>query len=263
MTDPPPPETVLFHGEIRNTFALINLLKALPLKNIATCNFLNEGFTVSVEESHCVKAIAYFKRHMFLKYERKADVDIPPFGVKIATLFDILNLVTPRNNDDTVPCVMEYNGPGSYLELSEELSATEALASSHRATMKSSWLRDALSDSDRSGEFITMSFSPHDPCFCLAGEGTNGSWKMEYPENSESFINFRCDSEITFSYRYTHIMYCSKAMDLSNDVSLAVSQNGILCMLFKLESSSHQDTYVEFTVLPSETITSLGNATEI
>lgn len=43
---------------------------------------------------------------------------------------------------------------------------------------KSSWLKDALSDLDKSCERITMTFSPQDPCFRLTGEGNSGTFQV-------------------------------------------------------------------------------------
>ena len=82
---------------------------------IPTCNIYDEGLTFTVEESHCVKAIAYVKRHMFEKYRKTHD--FPPFGIGLNTLLDSLSLLGPTNTAAADTCKLIYQGPGSHLEL--------------------------------------------------------------------------------------------------------------------------------------------------
>lgn len=61
---------------------------------------------------------------------------------------------------------------------SMELSISDGPTLIDRAIMKSSWLKDALSDLDRTCERVTLTFSPEDPCFVLQGDGANGSFQV-------------------------------------------------------------------------------------
>ncbi|KAI8144695.1 Rad1/Rec1/Rad17 [Fennellomyces sp. T-0311] len=266
--------TNAFVGEVRSIRTVLNLLKAIHIKNIATCTIYDEGITFTVVETHRIKAIAYIRRHMFEAYRKHQDM--PTFSVGLNTLVDSLSLLG-SGSSTADSCKFRYSTDGSHFEIIRDdrendvsmhcrlvtldpdsenldLSLSDDRNLGQRAIMKSSWLKEALSDLDKSCERITMKFSPTDPCFSLSGEGNNGAFEMEYPEHSESFISFQCNERAEFSYHFSHINYCNKALDQSDEVSLRVSRDGVLSMLFRIDES-----HVEFTMLPYDS-TASGDA---
>lgn len=68
---------------------------------------------------------------------------------------------------------------------SMELNINEGPTLIDRAIMKSSWLKDALGDLDKTCERVTMTFSPEDPCFRLQGDGANGSFQVHDPATAK------------------------------------------------------------------------------
>ncbi|KAG2224993.1 hypothetical protein INT45_000114 [Circinella minor] len=265
--------TNVFSGEVNSLRTVLNLLKSIHIKNIATCNIYDEGITFTVVETHRVKAIAYIRRHMFEIYRKQQGQEVPTFGIGLNTLIDSLSLLGPASTPAADTCKIQYPSTGTHLVISRddrendvsthcrlvtlepdsenlELSLNDEPNLSQRAIMKSSWLKEAMSDLDKSCEKINMTFSPTDPCFSLTGEGNNGTFEMEYPEHSESFISFHCNEEATYSYHFSHIVYCNKALDQSDEVSLRVSRDGVLSMLFRI-----QESHVEFTMLPYDSST--------
>ncbi|KAI9499179.1 Rad1/Rec1/Rad17 [Zychaea mexicana] len=257
-----------FSGEVSSVRTVLNLLKSIQIKNIATCNIYDEGITFTCVETHRIKAIAYLRRHMFESYRKQQNQDIPTFGVGLNTLIDCLSLLGPASTPAADTCKFRYSVTGSHLEIirddrennvstncrlvtlepdeeNMELSLNDDRNLSQQLIMKSSWLKEAMSDVDNSCERIIMTFSPTDPCFSLSGEGNIGTFQMEYQEHSEPFISFHCHEEASYSYHASHIAYCNKALDQSDEVSLRVSRDGVLSMLFRI-----QESHVEFTMLP-------------
>ncbi|CAO3681857.1 unnamed protein product [Rhizopus stolonifer] len=115
---------------------------------------------------------------------------------------------------------------------------------------KSDWLSDFLGGLDKSCESIAFSFSPHGTPFTFSAIGPGISSETSYPEHSEPFINFECDRDLSFSYLYSHIILCKKALEHAVEVSIEMSLNGSLCMLFQIESSQGVHDFVEFTFVP-------------
>ncbi|KAI8985938.1 Rad1/Rec1/Rad17 [Pilobolus umbonatus] len=266
-----------FKGEIHNIKPLISLLKAIQIKKLASCSIFAEGLTFTVEESRCVKAVAYVKKHLFTKYYKDPTTENFIFGIPLNTLIDCLGIISPftnnRGNTDDL-CEMNYDGPGSRFRIAFEnkeisqllqfnldtvqpdeentdLSITDEVGTTQKMIIKSSWLKSALNDLDKSCQTISMTFSPNDPSFRITGEGADVICELTYPENSEPFVSFQCNEEATFSYAYSHIMLCRRALDNSFEVSLEVASNGILCMLFQMEGQDDINNFVEYTFLTS------------
>ncbi|CAO3631748.1 unnamed protein product [Cunninghamella echinulata] len=241
------------------------------IKSTATCHIYEEGMTFTVVEHQCLKAVAFVKRLNFERYRKQPDTTVEPFNVNLNTFVDCLSILGPSASGTADTCKIIYRSEGSPLEITREdrelkLSITSKItplevdtdAASitandteviQRAIMKANWLNDALSDLDTSCERVTMVFSNVDPCFKLYGEGGTGIDSMtEYFENTEPIVGFDSTEDGSYSYLYSHIIHCTKALEQAKEVSMKVSSEGILSMLFRLKSND--DAYIEFTVLP-------------
>ncbi|CDH58349.1 cell cycle checkpoint protein rad1-like [Lichtheimia corymbifera JMRC:FSU:9682] len=259
----------LLVGELMSVRSLNNLLRAMNSKNVATCHILDEGITFTVMEGRHVKMVAYLKRNLFDTYRIQAGSDpIQPFGVSIGTMLDCLGILMPAPGETVDACKIRYMEEGQPVEfnredpdhevrcslvtLEPELDDESLTLSSDiqlRAIMRSSALNDALGDLDKSCDRITFKFSPENPQFYLKGESDQGMYEIEYPGSSETFISFQCEGDVMHCYHYSHFMHCKRALEQSDEVSIRVSQDGVLCLLFRLQSSS-RESYVEFTILP-------------
>ncbi|CEI96682.1 hypothetical protein RMCBS344292_10839 [Rhizopus microsporus] len=246
-----------FSGVIRNTKSFLSLIKCINIKNIATCYIYDEGMTLTVEESRCVKATAYFRRHMFQAYSKQANTEIPMFGLPLNALIDCFGLMVPHTSNSKSQvdnCEIRYNGPGSYFVLKRfdrdfgqtihcklkpmepqeedvDTILTGTNTNNQKMILKSDWLKSVFEDLDKSHQRITLNFSPNDPSLTLTAIGPTSKWESSYPQSSEPFINFECDRELTFSYQYDHIKLCKRALEHSIEVSIEVSLNGVLYLL--------------------------------
>ncbi|KAI8336091.1 Rad1/Rec1/Rad17 [Chlamydoabsidia padenii] len=263
-----------FSSNLNTVKLLIGMIKAIQFKPTATCHIHVEGLTFTVTENQCIKAVVYAKRAMFERY-RPGSEDLPAFDIHLGTFVDCLGILCPSGASDE--CRIYYEGAGSPLELKREdgdmrltktckiktmdtepgaleLSINDA-DNEQTVIMKASWLQDALGDLDSTCEKVAIVFSSEDPCFQLFGTGANGTSSVtEYHEDvAEPFIAFECSREGTYRYLYSHISRCSKALDQASDVSLKISTEGVLSLLFKIGSNTNDDSaYVEFTIIPCE-----------
>ncbi|CAO3633097.1 unnamed protein product [Cunninghamella blakesleeana] len=258
-----------FTGDIKSVKLLLSLIKPIQFKTTATCNIYDEGFTFTVVDHQCLKAVAFIKRLDFERY-RKQD-DIEPFNINLNTLVDCLGLLGPSASGTADTCKIRYRGDGSPLEIIREVRESKLSITCkitplevdmdslditinnreiiQRAIMKADSLLDALSALDKGCKRVTMAFSNSDPCFKLYSEGGSESDILtEYFENTEPVIGFDCGEEGSYSYLYSHLIQCIKALEQAKEVSMKISSDGVLSMLFRLKSND--DAYIEFTVLP-------------
>ncbi|ORZ18440.1 Rad1/Rec1/Rad17 [Absidia repens] len=261
-----------FSATLNTIKLLTGMIKAIQFRSTATCSIHEEGLTFTVTESQSIKAIAYAKRSMFERYRRGTDI-VPDFDIHLGAFVDCLGILCPAAALDE--CQIQYEGVGSPLILTrtdseKQLTNTckiqtlepepdiQSLSmydsdTEQTVIMKASWLQDALGDLDSTCDRVSIVFSEQDPCFQLFGTGTNGTSSItEYHEDyAEPFISFDCSREGTYKYLYSHISRCTKALDQASDVSLKISKEGVLHLLFKMGSNANDDAaYVEFTIIP-------------
>ncbi|THU96335.1 Rad1-domain-containing protein [Dendrothele bispora CBS 962.96] len=124
-----------------------------------------------------------------------------------------------------------------------------------RIILKSSWLRDALSELDPSCEKITFIGNPPvvpdsnatakqkmkarlegKPIFRLEATGTFGSTEMDYPDDKEVLESFECVQPVRFSYRLALIARAARALQSSIKTSLRIDNEGLLSLQFLMPS---------------------------
>ncbi|CAO0795025.1 unnamed protein product [Mucor circinelloides] len=282
-------DSVLFYGVIKNVKHVLKLIKALEIKNVVSLYIHDEGFILTVEDQRAVKAMAYFKLHLFHIFNLREGVNVPALGLPVDVLSNGLRIMLPASEIANVLqgandyCEVLYDGTGSYFTLrrlirepnsqqhqtmkcelvpfepeeeSTQLQFEESTTEeSQRMIMKSVWFKDLMNDLDSGYNKVSLTMSPNDPPFRVVAEGTDLLTEADCPQDSEPFINFVCNQELTFSYLYTHIVQCKRALDLSNEVSLEMYNNGALRLFFQIEGPLGKLDTIQFNFLPSTNIT--------
>ncbi|KAF8162854.1 Rad1/Rec1/Rad17 [Crassisporium funariophilum] len=147
--------------------------------------------------------------------------------------------------------------------------------------LKSSWLRDALSELDPSCEKLTfIGYPPPNPqeeptrsnhtagpttarqkqkaskpMLRIQAGGTFGSTEMDYPNDRDVLETFECKKGVSFSYRFGHISRTLRALQSSTKTSLRIDDRGLLSLQFIMPSpkpkgaSGGADAFIEFRCL--------------
>ncbi|KAJ3797736.1 Rad1/Rec1/Rad17 [Lentinula aff. detonsa] len=145
--------------------------------------------------------------------------------------------------------------------------------------LKSSWLRDALSELDPSCDKLTFIGNPSEnldtgaqtarqrqrarlqatPNFRIEATGTFGNTEMDYPNDRDVLESFECLAPVSFSYRFSHITRTMRAMQTSVKTSLRIDNEGLLSLQFLMPSSAPRmnsgggtSNFIEFRCLALE-----------
>ncbi|KAG6850414.1 hypothetical protein H0H93_013639 [Arthromyces matolae] len=138
-----------------------------------------------------------------------------------------------------------------------------------KVILKSSWLRDALSELDPSFDKLTFIGSPPEaentrekpkssaiakPMLRIRAAGTFGSTEMDYPNDREVLETFECNKDVRVSYRFAHITKTVRAMQSSTKTSLRIDEDGLLSLQFLMPSpkGGASDAFIEFRCLALE-----------
>lgn len=133
-----------------------------------------------------------------------------------------------------------------------------------RIIMKSSWLRDALSELDPSYEKLTFIVNPppqagrlrkdmaSNPLFRIQAVGAYGSTEMDYPDDREVLESFKCEEAVKFSYRVSLITRTLKILQTSSKTSMRINEEGLLGFQFLVPPSRKEcsEAYIDFRCLP-------------
>ncbi|KAG6865679.1 hypothetical protein C0991_000449, partial [Blastosporella zonata] len=138
-----------------------------------------------------------------------------------------------------------------------------------KVILKSSWLRDALSELDPSFDKLTFIGSPlpeaealtsrpkqklpanQKPMLRIQAAGTFGSTEMDYPNDREVLETFECRESVRASYRFGHITKTLRALQSSTKTSLRIDKDGLLSLQFLMPSlkGGTSDAFIEFRCL--------------
>lgn len=135
--------------------------------------------------------------------------------------------------------------------------------------LKSSWLRDALSEIDPSCDKLTLIGNPAPaqdsptrrprataapPIFRIHAEGAFGSTEMDYPNDREVLETVHCAEPVSFSYRVAHIARAQRALQSSSKTSLRIGSDGTMNMQFLVPSplvrGGTSEAFISFRFLP-------------
>ncbi|KAF7359202.1 Cell cycle checkpoint protein RAD1 [Mycena sanguinolenta] len=133
--------------------------------------------------------------------------------------------------------------------------------------LKSSWLRDALSELDPSCDKLTFIGNPPPaangrqqprtaggtPMLRIQAVGTLGSTEMDYPNDRDVLETFECTRPVSFSYRFGHISRTLRALQSSTKTSLRIDDEGLLSLQFLMPSptkiAADSQAFIEFRCL--------------
>ncbi|KAH8991120.1 Rad1-domain-containing protein [Lactarius hatsudake] len=139
--------------------------------------------------------------------------------------------------------------------------------------LKSSWLRDALSEIDPSCDKLTLIGNPppaqdspsrrprataSPPIFRIHAEGAFGSTEMDYPNDREVLETVHCAEPVSFSYRVAHIARAQRALQSSSKTSLRIGNDGTMNMQFLVPSplvrGGTNEAFISFRFLPLDEV---------
>ncbi|KAJ7778625.1 Rad1/Rec1/Rad17 [Mycena maculata] len=138
--------------------------------------------------------------------------------------------------------------------------------------LKSSWLRDALSELDPSCDKLTFIGNPppavpvngrqrpqpraanRSPMLRIQAAGTFGSTEMDYPNDRDVLETFECTRPVSFSYRVGHISRTLRALQSSTKTSLRIDDDGLMSLQFlmpspKAKTDGAMEAFIEFRCL--------------
>ncbi|KAF9009470.1 Rad1/Rec1/Rad17 [Cyathus striatus] len=164
-------------------------------------------------------------------------------------------LIAEEVSGPTTICEITTFAPEPHLDLSFDNSRMVL-----KFILKSSWLRDALSELDPSCEKLTFIGNPPQdvgasntnprqrtskPILRIQAVGTFGSTEMDYPNDRDVLETFECTRPVNFSYRFSHISKALKALQSSTKTSLRIDDEGLLSLQFLMPSPRPRGTSVE------------------
>ncbi|TFK34832.1 Rad1/Rec1/Rad17 [Crucibulum laeve] len=175
-------------------------------------------------------------------------------------------LIAEDASGPTTTCEITTYEPEPHLEL--EFDNTRMVL---KIILKSSWLREALSELDPSCEKLTFIGNPpptagtaarqkqrnlSEPMLRIQAAGTFGSTEMDYPNDRDVLETFECTQTVSFSYRFGHISRTLRALQSSTKTSLRIDEEGLLSLQFLMPSPKPKsatgettDAFIEFRCL--------------
>ncbi|KAI0694167.1 repair protein Rad1/Rec1/Rad17-domain-containing protein [Cerioporus squamosus] len=132
-----------------------------------------------------------------------------------------------------------------------------------RIILKSSWLREALSELDSTSEKLTIVCNPPPPgnravrnappCLRLHAVGQFGTTELDYPNDREVIETCECPQTISYTYKFSHISRAMRALQISYKTSLRIDDQGMLSMQFmmltqKRRGEGQQPAFVQIEV---------------
>ncbi|PCH38411.1 Rad1-domain-containing protein [Wolfiporia cocos MD-104 SS10] len=170
-------------------------------------------------------------------------------------------LIAEKANGPTAKCQITTFEPGEQLILDFDESPTIM-----KIILKSSWLRDALSELESlSCDKLTIIGNPPPPPgraarlsapprLRLQATGPLGSTEIDYPNDSEVLETCECAGQVRFSYRFKLVTCAQRALQSSTKTSLRINEDGMLHLQLMLPAprarSSDMSAFVEFRCLP-------------
>ncbi|KAF9265823.1 Rad1-domain-containing protein [Marasmius fiardii PR-910] len=148
-----------------------------------------------------------------------------------------------------------------------------------KVILKSSWLKEALSEIDPSCDKLTFIANPPDQTFTdgtaarqnqrararakpilrIRATSTHGTTEMEYVNDRDVLETFDCSASVSFSYRFVHITRAMRALQTSVKTSLRIDKEGLLSLQFLMPAQRSrregmhgggQSHFIEFCCLP-------------
>ncbi|KZV70750.1 Rad1-domain-containing protein [Peniophora sp. CONT] len=179
-----------------------------------------------------------------------------------------ISIADTSGNGPSARCEISTFDPEGMLDIALDYEQTVL-----KIILKSSWLREALSELDPK-EYDKLTFvgnplgaqasgdarpsrSSSKPIFRIMASGSVGSTEMDYTNDREVLETFECEDSVSFSYRFSHIRGALAALQTSDKSSLRIDNEGILSLQFLMEQPNRtkqgaMQGYIDFLCLPME-----------
>ncbi|XP_057295148.1 cell cycle checkpoint protein RAD1-like [Hydractinia symbiolongicarpus] len=259
-------------AKLNNAKNISNLLKAVHFKETATVFISENGLKVTVEESKYLQASAFVQSSVFQEYffsEESAT-----FKINLTVLLECLHIFgsSSKETGSYTALKMCYAGHGSPLKLllaedggvltdccintqePEEMadfnfSSTDVI---NKIIMQSAGLKDAFQELDMTSDVIQILMSPEAPFFRISTFGNSGSAHVDYPKDSEMMETFECQQTQSNRYKTSLMKPSTKALLLSNKVSVRMDARGFLSLQYMILNDNGQVCFVEYLCAPNE-----------
>ncbi|KAJ3051060.1 ssDNA endodeoxyribonuclease [Rhizophlyctis rosea] len=152
-----------------------------------------------------------------------------------------------ETNSIVTQCRVSTYDPDEMLDLQSVFAEERTVC---KVIMKSTWLKSAFSEIDTTATSISLLLSPHPPFFRLSASGLAGEAEMDYPKDTDVLESFQCYDTINYSYKFSLIHPCLKALAASSKTSIRVNDVGVLSMQFMINLNSKDVTFIEFLICP-------------
>ncbi|KAG7086489.1 hypothetical protein E1B28_002438 [Marasmius oreades] len=184
-------------------------------------------------------------------------------------------LIAEDSSGPTTTCEISTFEAEPQLELPFDAKDTKL-----KVILKSSWLKEALSEIDPSCDKLTFIANPPEkadtdgtvarqeertrtrakPILRIRATSMHGTTEMEYFNDRDVLETFDCLEPVSFSYRFVHITRAMRALQTSVKTSLRIDGEGLLSLQFLMpaqrarrEGTGHRggrENFIEFCCLP-------------
>ncbi|KAA0188539.1 Cell cycle checkpoint protein RAD1 [Fasciolopsis buskii] len=271
----PHPSGVLIHLAMDNAKTIINVLKAVQFRDLATVFATSNGLKITVEDAKCIQGNAFLHAALFREFQLARD--IISFKTNISVLIDCLSIFGSAGQNSAVSLVLVYKHHGSTVDLLLEengvvaecniktMEAFEILdfdfsgsSRTDKVIVKSDCMREAFSELDMSSEVLELALLPPpatQPRLRLTTYGSAGTMHFDLPRTSDQVEVFESSSGQPRLARYRLSLLrpaTGRALAMSTRISIRVNERGFLSMQFMINLPDAQIAFVEFFCVPDE-----------
>ncbi|KAF5395739.1 Cell cycle checkpoint protein RAD1 [Paragonimus heterotremus] len=265
----------LIYLSMDNAKIIINVLKAVQFRDLATVFATANGLKVTVEDAKCIQGNAFLHAELFREY--KLSKDVISFKTNINVLIDCLSIFGITSQTSSTSLVLTYKEYGSTLDLLLEengvvaecniktMEAFEVLdfdfsgsSSADKIIVKSECMREAFSELDMSSEILELTLIPPpaaQPRLRFTTYGLAGTMHFDLPRSSDQVEVFELRSATPRVARYRLSLLrpaTNRALSMATGISLRVNERGFLSMQHMINLVDGQAAFVEFFCVPDE-----------
>lgn len=113
---------------------------------------------------------------------------------------------------------------------------------------KSGGFKEGLLEMDTSVTEVEILVYTEAPFFRISGSGIAGDILIDYPRDNRVFDAFECSGLVQFSYKFSILQTCLKALAVSKKTSLRINEQGLLSLQFMVPQHDAKLTFIEFVV---------------
>lgn len=279
MTGTQLPQQVRFMAKMTNTKLFHSILKALNFADMATVQLSGLGIRVMVEDSATLQSSVYIRKQdaIFSEYHFLVNDSVPSdetdhssFRISLKILIEHLNMFT--DVDSSLRLIYKGEGQPFTLQLEHELENLTTQCDIRTREIenfleidfdddnvpcyvkfKGADFAHFIEDLYRTtpdGETIEVSIAPTEPYFSVKYLGSvdiKTAYALE--KMSDMVLNYRCDRPLKFSYKGGHVKQMLKTLGLASTTSVAMDENGIICIKSTVADDMQYQVMVEYLII--------------